>query len=325
MREKAAVINLTPITETSTLINPSIATFIANTLKIPALYKPEDVLDAQPEIVIVVNGLGQFCRARKEIGEVISKCKKFVWVMNDCLVQFPRPHSIGSSELLAGVRAGMNKGMEFSYWSTVPKVVASTPTSRYVNWNAVAHHPERFDPKFNWERDAEKRVLYYGARRPRREKTFQRYFTGRGSEHVTVACPERSHPNWVKDFPNVQLVSPLARPIEPELRHYALGLYLQDDTKYYESPACRFYELLGARVPVLFQPEAKAKLETLDTRYPELSIADEWVVHEPGEFEKLLRKRRQLLESQQAFFGGIDHRKVLEARVRKVYRELLSR
>jgi hypothetical protein len=319
---KAVVINLTPITETSTLINPSIATFIADTLKIPAIWKEEDIRAAKPEIVIVVNGLGQFCKARGAIGDAIANCRQFVWVMNDYRVQFPRPHSEGSSEILDGVRRGMKRGMEFSYWATVPKVL-TTSTSRYVNWNAVAYRPDRRDLM---KRSPERRIIYYGALRPMRLETFDHYFgDALFNNLITVAAPERAHENWRARYPDLNLVPALPRPIEPVLQDYAMGLYLQDASKYYESPASRFYELLGAGVPIIFQPEAQLKLMTDDPMLPNLDIHDEWVVTGPEDYERLLRKRSQILEAQQARWGGTDHRAILASRVKQVFSELIRR
>lgn len=324
MNGKGVVINLTPINETSSLINPSIAMFIAETLKLPALWRAEDIKGLEVETVIVVNGLGQFCKARKEIGDAIARCKKFVWVMNDYFVQFPRPHSTGSSELLDGVKRGMKRGMEFSYWSTVPKAAAMTPTSRYVNWNAVAHHPERFDPNWNWEKHAQRRIIYYGSMRPGRLETFNRFFKD-GKVPVTVSSQERAHPNWRARYPHLTLIPALERPLEIALRDYGMGLYLQEECKLYESPANRFYEMLGARIPIIFQPEAQLRLDTDDTTLPNLHIPDEWVVYSPEDYNRLLSKRVRIREDQQALWGGIDHREALRRRVKQVWSELVKR
>jgi hypothetical protein len=334
MKLSAVVINLTPINETSTLINPSIAMFIAETLKLPAIYKEEDIRAAiGAEVVIVVNGLGQFCKARGAIGDAIAKCKKFVWVMNDYRVQFPRPHSDGSSEILDGVRRGMKAGMEFSYWATVPKVL-TTPSSRYVNWNAIAHRPERAlatPPK------SERKLIYYGALRPKREETFRRFLmtnVGEPQLPMVVAAPERQHQNWIDHglAGQIELVTALPRPIEPELQRYAMGLYLQDDVPYYESPASRFYELLGAGVPIVFQPEAVNKLRGLLPKDPAVVLNDlpiidvsPYICHGPEDYDKLLRKRTTILHEQQREWGRVNHREVLRDRVKKVWSELLRR
>lgn len=323
MKSKGVVINLTPINETSSLINPSIAMFIAETLGLPAVYKEDDIRAIDAEVVIVVNGLGQFCKARAAIGDAIAKCKKFIWVMNDYFVQFPRPHSQGSSEILDGVKRGMLRGMEFSYWATVPKVL-TTPTSRYVNWNAVAHHPERADRTFNWEKQAERRIIYYGSMRPGRLKTFDHFF-GDGSVPVTVSSQERAHPNWLARFPNLQLVPALLRPLEPALKRYAMGLYLQEECRFYESPANRFYEMLGAGIPIIFQPEAQARLNPDEPGLPNLMIYDSWVAEGPGDYERLLRKRVQIRDEQQAIWARINHRNVLRSRLKTIWAELLNR
>lgn len=334
MKPSAIVINLTPINETSTLINPSIAMFIAETLKLPALYKEADIRAATgAEVVIVVNGLGQFCKARGAIGDAIARCKKFVWVMNDYRVQFPRPHSEGSSEILDGVRRGMTKGMEFSYWATVPKVL-TTPTSRYCNWNAIAYRPERMEmppPK------ASRKIIYYGALRPKREETFKHYFTHPGLDDlpVVVAAPERQHQNWIDHglATNIELIQALPRPIEPELQKFAMGLYLQDTVPYYESPASRFYELLGAQVPIIFQPEAVNKLAGdtgNDYDYAQKNVlplldVSRYVVDGQDDYARLLRKRAAICEAQHQEWGRANHREVLRDRVKKVWSELLRR
>jgi hypothetical protein len=250
---KTKVFNFVKPSLTATLNSNRISDFISRTLKVPLTW--DDQVCAEPlDILIIVNGPYAFCAHREQIGKAIEQAKRIVWVQNDYTVIPPKPTTNAESPFRAAWRVRAQHGKpHMDFWTTVQESADATPLSSYVNWNSMSYEtpPDLETLRRNASRD----LFYFGAYRKGRETYFHRYFDD---------CPvpvsiSGAKPEWKKNWPNANVL-PAMKPVDipRELAKHGLGLYIEDKKSHshYHSPASRFYEMLGAGLPMVFQPES---------------------------------------------------------------------
>jgi hypothetical protein len=160
-----------------------------------------------------------------------------------------------------------------------------------------------------------KDLFYYGAFRAQRVAAFDRYFTG-PQVPVTISSTSKKFEAYVGE--NVTLMGGIDRgSFYYELGLHGLGLYIEDEKSHTEfhSPANRFYEMLSAGLPMVFQPECVEQLARA-------CYMVERYVATPDKLPAMLHKRRTIAAEQAAAWGGQDLRKKLRATVLKAYKEL---
>jgi hypothetical protein len=138
------------------------------------------------------------------------------------------------------------------YWTTCAKESKMTEYSSYVNWNCLSMHEKPVKKAYA----SHNNLVYYGSFRTGRKEHFDTFFKEPKCP-IIISCPNRK---FEKEYP-----SPLIKHVGAEtdnlvqwLSQHGLGLYLEDKKshKEFHSPPNRFYEMLSAGLPMIFQQES---------------------------------------------------------------------
>lgn len=305
MKLPLAIFSFTKPTPGSTVASNRIATFLAEQLCAP-LYYDATVETIEAETLIIVNGPFAFCSCLPQLAEAIMAAGNIVWVQNDYTISPPKPSSKGESPFRAAFRLREQAGLPpMDYWTTVGSMTDATENSRYVNWNSLTF--TKHAPKPATRRG----LFYYGAYRAGRAEAFERYLS------TPSAIVSSTSAKFAEALPNAQHIGGIGgAAFYPTLQEMQWGLYIEDDKshKHFHSPANRFYEMLGAGLPMVFQPEsaamlAEAKIDVSkfvrDTEGVEMLIAD----------RPQVRTRWQT--EQRNLWGSVDHLALLQQRVQQ--------
>jgi hypothetical protein len=240
----------------STVVSNRLATFIAKTLRLPLVYD-EQIHGMRSDILIIVNGAFAFCKHLDDLASAIRLAERVVWVQNDYTIKPPAAVSGAESPFRKAFRYRHRRGAPpTDFWTTLkePPDVARGVVY-YVNWNQLTYTGKPDDIARRPYND--KDLFYYGAFRMGRRGSFDKYFA---QKKVPVSILSTSS-KFSTAYPRAQSVVPL-RPLHLELRRHGLGLYIEDRKSHTEfhSPANRFYEMLSAGLPMVFEPEAAPML-----------------------------------------------------------------
>jgi len=196
---------------------------------------------------------------------LVSKARSLVWLQNDYAIQTPTPTTNGASIFTRAFTHRVREKLPMWVWTTCEDRVKHIPTmAKYVNWNCLA-----IEPMLDMVPPVSKKMLYWGAYRPGRQKSFARYFDedSNNPEDYTDWYLEKyvrisATPNGASKFMSAtKLVSDCFVGIidVPEgIQKYAATVYMEDEMshKRYHTPANRFYESLAAGVPMLIDNTA---------------------------------------------------------------------
>jgi hypothetical protein len=297
---KVAVFNLTALNEGAINCNSLLALFLSETLKIPVWGDSknkatgrrggEELLAYQPDTLFVINGLMHHCHAQQELAAVIRKAKQVIWVVNDYHLEKPSHNTKSSaSPVLVAIREALDRGLNLDFWTTVPHYTERSEFSKLIHWDYLFYN--RITP----QRPKVRNLLYYGAMRTGRVKTFDRFFSAE-SPDVTVMTNTTQNERWLERYPHLQLAPPVPHhQLADAIGAYSLGLYLQDEVRFFVNPAARFYEMLGAGLPMVFQEEAVPRFEAvgIDIR--------PYVLEDVDQIEYFLKRRSKIFQAQQAW------------------------
>lgn len=243
-----------PPSPTSKATGHTIARFIAKTLDLPMGWNKEH-LDQDYDVLLLMPGSSAFCNCREELAEKIITARRIVWIQDDYTQRPPAVDSKAESAYRAAFRIRHEKGLApVDYWSTVERNTALTDGSHYVNWNCLGYEPMK--PLSKYAKD----LFYYGVWRPGREKFFDRVFSDPQVKTTISSKPGNEFERYTK----CEHVKIMSRPeLIPELQRHGFGLCLEDDNSHrmFNSPPRRFYEMLSAGLPMLFQPESVAMFD----------------------------------------------------------------
>ena len=301
---KAAVFSFTKPSLTATLASGRVALYLSELLGLPMFYD-ERVADETYDILFLVNGPTAFCGCLAAVGAASLAAKRVVWVQNDYTCVPPLVDSSAESPYRKAFQDRAKRGQPaIDYWTTVMKNVASTDGSAYINWNSLSYEPLPIvDLPSATARDD---LFYYGSYRVNRVDMFDRYLAKSCPVPVTISSPSKKfaarypHAKMLGAVPHDQLIA--------EIGSHGLGLYIEDTKSHSEfhSPAARFYEMLGAGLPMVFQPEAVKML-----RQAGFDSVRYYVVDKLKRLELFMRDRTAIAEEQQALWA-------------KPYRQLLD-
>lgn len=285
------VVNFTKISPRSTIASNRIAEFVAKQLNATLVDTLEGAqaqlaAGAAFDAAIFVNGMWGFCDFRPEALEIAKRAQRLYWVSNDYAIKMP-----SVLKRLAHVRLAT-----FDNYDAHPAHV-------YVNWNKLTHEP------FNGLNVPTRRGLtYYGAFREGRIDSFRRYFGAEPAYPVTIYTTRNNRGKYETLAPKAEV---LTDPIKPTVdgRTWQASLYIEDDESHrvYHSPANRFYEMLSTGTLMLVDAAAEATL-----RRAGFDVGP-WVVRSQADVEGALAAADGLRQTQQARFGGVDHRAALTA------------
>ncbi len=260
---KSGVFCTAKMDDRSMLVSVKMTRYISNVLDLP-IYGDVDVEEVDG-VIIYVNGPNAWNhKATAALAKAMINCKTVVFAENDYAIT--RPRLVSTAKDLFGSawwRRAETGRPPAVFWTTVRSNAGQRglhPQS-YVNWNALTMRYD-FTPMSRKKASAD--LLYYGSYRPRRRQAFERYLVD-AAVLVTVASKssqfEELYGDEVPGNVNLQDAIPEGSLYE-ELTRHGLGLYIEDDRSHREfhSPANRFYEMLSAGLPMVFQPECAAML-----------------------------------------------------------------
>lgn len=253
--------------ENSMVASVRIARFLSGMLDVPVVDQTniDKYLDKKLDTLIIMNGAYAFCKCLPELAELITTARRIVWVQNDYTIIPPKMQTDATSPFRAAWPKRLAKGLSPPvFWSTCDEY-SKLKGNSYVNWNALT-----FDERFNAKKisairmNADDDLLYYGSFRNGTGKSsrlaaFDRYFA-----NPTVKTVVSSPSDKFKDRYTHKLVTHIG-PIENVpgmIWEYGMGLYIEDrkSSENFHSPANRFYEMLSAGLPMVFQPECGTML-----------------------------------------------------------------
>ncbi len=316
---KTKVFNFVKPSFTATLNSNYLSKLISDTLKCPLVWD-KDTCSEPLDLLIVVNGPYAFSGGLEYLAKAARQAKRVVWVQHDYTVVPPKPTSKGQSPFRACWRLRQKAGLpDMDYWTTVQQYADMTPLSSYVNWNAMAYHPLTLEEMGKHRSRASKDLLYYGAYRLGRVPYFHRYFDD-APVPVTISG---ERPQWKENWgtlSNVNIIKAIPRPtFYQELAHHGLGLYIEDKKSHtlFCSPASRFYEMLSAGLPMVFQPESVPMLKQAGID------ATPYVIESPQDLVTFMRKKNQISAEQQTNWSS-DYHGALVKSIKKAYARQVS-
>lgn len=259
--KNAKIFSFVRVSERSVVASVRIAKWLQEYLDIPVAWQ-EDIAERPLDVLIIVNGAFAFCKHLAALGEAVQMAKKIVWVQNDYTIgPIPKPDSNGMSPFRRAFRLRADAGNGYmDFWSTCAKY-AERKGSSYINWNMLT-----FDPAHCLKNIAKRRsvatndLFYYGSfrnvlmtKKMTRVPLFDRYFK---QPHAATVISSTS-PKFLERYPECQHRGVVDTDFYDHLGKHGLGLYLEDlsSSEAFHSPANRFYEMLSAGLPMVFQPE----------------------------------------------------------------------
>lgn len=302
---RAAIFNMSGDNENATTAGIRIGKFISRTLDLPHFHK-KDIAEQKLDTLIIVAGSFAFCGARDELAIAIRNAGEVIWVENDYTIKVPSINSKAESPFR---KVWRDRQLIPHYWTTIRENSILTAKSRYVNWNSLTYEPIPVVFHKN------KNVIYFGSFRSGRQRVFDKYFS-----HPCVPTIISQATSKFSEKYSHQLLTFLPRLERPTLSRtlsrYGFGLYLQDsknDGKDY-SPPNRFYEMLAAGLPMLFDEAAvnSAKLSGIE--------AKEFCVSSSKDFIKFL-PYRNMIARKQADMWRNDYKGILTKRIKEIWEE----
>jgi hypothetical protein len=308
--DKDVVFNFSKPSVESTVASNRIARFLSDTLEIPLVYD-SSVASTTPRILFIVNGAFAFCKVLPELSEAVRAARRIVWVQNDYTIVPPK---LGSNAQSPFRKSFAELKRQYDMWTTVAPMAALTSGSRYMNWNSLSYEPLAENTRRRLRSSASDTLFYYGAFRKERKAAFDRYFLSPAVETVVSSTSDKFSAYPVKQ------VSGIPRNAFFEtLTGHGLGLYLEDKRSSVEfhSPASRFYEMLSAGLPMVFQREAVAMMK-------EAGYDIRPYVVEPSGLRAALKDREKIGRRQRQEWSG-NYVQTLRSRVKKSYHALLRK
>jgi len=261
---KTAIFSFVRLSENSMVASIRIARFLAKKLGVQTYdYKNiHEIEGKRLDLLIIVNGAYGFCQCLPELAALVKSARRIVWVQNDYTIIPPKIESKGVSPFRAAFRERHEAGKpHMDFWTTCEDWARFTPASLYVNWNALTFDESYSQKKIvNWRTKATEDLLYYGSYRggsgkSSRERYFDRYFR-EPLVKTTISSPAKQfHERYTSD--KIVHVDALKNDFYRDIGVHGLGLYIEDRMSHerFHSPANRFYEMLSAGLPMVFQPE----------------------------------------------------------------------
>lgn len=317
---KAAIFSFVRHSETSMIASTRIATYISRKMDV-RIYDHRDIKELEGrvlDLLIIVNGAYGFCKCLPELAKLVLAAKRIVWVQNDYTIEPPKIGSQGVSPFRAAFRERHEAGLpHMDFWTTCDDFSRFTPASLYVNWNALT-----FDEEYSSKVIAKRRavatndLLYYGSFRSDgamgkegyhvgkkgREKYFDRYFKA-PVVNTTISSPSPAFREKYEPMNNnICFEDAYKDRFYDRLGKYGLGLYLEDRMSHekFHSPANRFYEMLSAGLPMVFQPEAESMMERAGYNITP------WMVYKPIGIAQAMEKREEIGKEQRETWIGKD-------------------
>lgn len=300
---KAKIFSFVRVSEHSNVASVRIAQYLRDTLGLELCW--DESISGQYDILIIINGAYAFAGSGvlESLAVAIENSEQVVWVQNDYTVIPPKDESGAESPFRKAFRNRHDSGKSaINYWTTCK--LMSYPgraksghivgdKSAYMNWNALTFTKTNHKP-FS-DRLLRDVLVYYGSFRKDRVPYFHRYFA---NPTVSTLISDLSGRGKFEDAFQSLYVTHESKfdDVGDFIGECGLGLYLEDKKSHVEfhSPANRFYEMLGAGLPMVFQPECMNMMKQAGY---DLGGHILWNVNEAPE---MMAKKEELYEVQQA-------------------------
>lgn len=252
----------------------------------PASMHEADVRHYPYEFCIVVSSAFNFSTAemRDSLGSLVARSGTYVFVQNDYMTE-------PSGQIGTAFKA-LDKAHSRVVWSTIPKRLeaerADKRRSTYVNWNMLTYQPQ---PEFLFKREPAA-LFYYGAHRRERVKYFQAWL---GDQHYqnNISTSTRVEKKWRETLGTLGATCSIYPQMDNAITCMGalgtFGLYIEDEHshKHYTSPANRFYEMLSAGIPMLFDRSVKATFEAAGYDWQKFRRFCPAIGQSPAEFARV--------------------------------------
>jgi hypothetical protein len=289
--------------ETATMFSHQMAKFLSQELGEPLTWTDDIASDDLDTLIICAGGVA-FCQHRDAPGRAVLRSERVVFVQNDYKSKMPKEEGKAETFYRKAFRIRSQRKMRpIDYWGTVPANVAKTPTSHLVNWNLLAWRTGA-----QWT-SAGRHLLYYGSWRKPRLPILDNYLSKPSVD--TLVC--NSTGRYEKRYPDCRHEPGGRLELSRIMAEAGLGLYVKDPVAR-DPPACRFYEMLSAGLPMVF--DAGCAEVMAGYGYDVAPFA----VRGADDVPALVRQRRRLQSEQRAW---ID-RDFIED-VRRQLREAMSK
>lgn len=310
--------------DTSMIASARIARFISAELGVPVT-TDEQVAEHPLDLLIIVNGAYAFCKYLEPLGKAISEANRVAWVQNDYTIIPPKDDGDAASPFRRAFVFRKEQGCAPTmFWSTCEKW-AKLPGSTYVNWNCLTFDAEAAD-EGNIKRrrkSASDDLFYYGSfrhgsGRMSRKIYFDRYFND-PKVQVVISSPDKKFAEYQHRSPGkVTLIGKMEQDFYDAIGSHGAGLYIEDRKSHdeFHSPANRFYEMLSAGLPIIFQPECGTMLRKAGYD------PTPWMAGNKLEVERAMEKREKWGREQREAFGSRVHEERIELpkTLKKLYR-----
>ena len=287
------------ISDDSMLSSVKMIRYISEVLGLK-MYGDVDVEEVDGTLIYCAGPNAWNHKATHALMKAMIKCHTLVFVENDYAITRPRMIGHANDDFGSAWWKRAKTGRPPAiFWSTVKSTLgqrAHHPQS-YVNWNALTMI-YTFEPMAR--KKASNDLLYYGSYRPNRRLAFERYLVN-AEVPITIAARKKSADQFEALYDdgvpgNVTIMNAIPEiGFLDELTKHGIGLYVEDERSHWEfhSPANRFYEMLSAGLPMVFQPESVKMLGEAD-----LDVTP-FVVKDAAALTKAMRDRFKLAEQQQ--------------------------
>jgi hypothetical protein len=269
---------------TATMVSHQIGMFVSKELDQPIIWNA-DIAGEDLDTLIIIAGGAVFCPHRDALGRAVLRSERVIYVSSDYISKLPAIKSTAQTFYRKAFRLRHKRGMRpIDHWSTVEIRSRVTPGSALINWNALG-----WNPTFGWK-SKNKTLLYYGSWRKNRIPTFDRYFI-RPTVDTVVA---NNSGRFEARYPDCTHTEMTRAKLATWLATGGLGLMIEDPISHREnlSPPCRFYEMLGAGIPMVFEA-ASAKMFSLGGYDISTSC-----IESPKELPAMMRRRLEIAKHQ---------------------------
>lgn len=246
---KTAIFSFVTVSDKSMVASVKVARFVRDTLRVLLVdderIAEHDDLDA----LLIVNGAYAFCKHLEPLSRAILGARRIIWIQQDYSIVPPICDGQATSPFRRAFVERREKGRShLEYWTTCEKESKATTLSRYLNWNCLT-----FSAVQHRLSDDARDLFYYGSFRAGRAKAFDRFFLN-SQVDVTISSPTSRFQQRYDKARHLGKIDDLSL----ELSRHGLGLYLEDRLSHsnFHSPPNRFYEMLSAGLPMVFQEEA---------------------------------------------------------------------
>jgi len=277
----SCVINPTKCTATAITASNKIAAWISSLLRIPLVDDKQlamRALQSKQETVFLVNGMFGFCDFRKEIELLCANAKEVIWIGNDYMCKLPTHLKAHSS---------LRRIAQYDNFDGISN-------HRLVDFNKLLF----FDgAKRNYRNPG---MFYYGAFRPNRIENFKTWFA-QNEVPVHISTSQKNSSDFAAINRNAKIYKANGD-IKKFIHFFQSSIYMEDrvPAKIQYTPANRFYEVIGSKVLLLYDIQAKGTL----------SRAGYWddifCVSSPAEYAQKLKQSESLREKQIEMFRGRD-------------------